>query len=55
VQVPLADVANFIAGVIGGSGVTGIFASEMKYQEKLNDLRDDPYFLLWRIARQPQL
>lgn len=55
VEVPLENIADFIASIITGAGLSGIILSDRLYQSKVNELRDNPYFLLWRIQRQPRL
>jgi hypothetical protein len=49
------NLPDFISSIMSGAGVSGIFLSERKYQEDINSLRDSPYFLLWKIKRQPRL
>jgi hypothetical protein len=49
VVVPELLISEFVNSIIGGSGLSGLFLSELKYQSNMNTLRDNPYFLLWRI------
>jgi hypothetical protein len=55
VFVPDGDISSFIHTLVTGAGFSGILLSEWDYQTKMNSLRDNPYFLLWKIQRQPKL
>lgn len=46
-----SEIQEVINSLIGGSGITYWLTSEMEYQKNINSLRDNPYFLLWRISR----
>jgi hypothetical protein len=50
--IPEFEINNFITSIMAGTGYTGIVLSEREYQAKMNTLRDNPYFLLWRVHRQ---
>jgi hypothetical protein len=45
--------ANFqtLFNSLMGGGALGILASEVKFQTDENSLKDNPYFLLWRISK----
>lgn len=50
-SIPVLHISEFVNTVIGGAGLSGMLLSEIKYQEKQNTLRDNPYFLLWRVNK----
>jgi hypothetical protein len=51
INIPEMHISEFINTVIGGAGLSGIIMSEIKYQENQNTLRNNPYFLLWRVNK----
>jgi len=51
VFVPAINVSELINSIISGTSLSGIVMSELKYQTEQNTLRDNPYFLLWRLKK----
>ncbi len=45
------QVADAVSKIIQGLSLSNLILSETEYQRKQNELRDNPYFLLWRIQR----
>jgi hypothetical protein len=52
IVVPQSLVSEFVGSILGSSGLSTIFISELKYQSEINKLRDNPYFLLWKINKK---
>ncbi|HET9056681.1 MAG TPA: hypothetical protein VFN30_07530 [Chitinophagaceae bacterium] len=51
IVVPEASISEFINSLVSGSSLSGLIISELNYQKNMNSLRDNPYFLLWKIKR----
>jgi hypothetical protein len=47
--VPHLMISELINTIVSGSSLSSIFVSELNHQANMNTLRDNPYFLLWKI------
>lgn len=51
IAVPDLHISELINSIISGSSLSAMFVSELNYQNNMNALRDNPYFLLWKIKK----
>jgi hypothetical protein len=51
VFLPGDNITELINNIISGTSFSAIIISENKYQTDINSLKDNPYFLLWRIKK----
>jgi hypothetical protein len=51
VFIPDANISSLISSIISGASFSGIIASDIKFQTDKNALRENPYFLLWRLRK----
>jgi hypothetical protein len=51
IVIPETGISEFINSLVSGSSISGLIISELQYQKNMNSLRDNPYFLLWKIKK----
>lgn len=44
-------ISDVVSSIIGSTGLSTMMVSEIQYQNEMNKLRDNPYFLLWKLKR----
>jgi len=49
--IPEALISELVSSIVSGSSLSALFVSELKHQSNMNALRDNPYFLLWKIKQ----
>lgn len=51
VFIPNLMVSDLISSIISGTSLSSMIVSEVSYQNEMNTLRENPYFLLWRLKK----